>query len=178
VVLSMAAAPARAQPPSPLGGSRGEAHDPTSVDGRRPTRPQLEERDDASAFHIPYAPGGPVPEGFRISRGFDSGLFAAGVAIFGFSYAMSVVLAVSDVSLVETDREDEPTGRNRALYAPLIGPWVALGTMDRPGGEVALLIADGVVQAAGLSLVAVGLGTERLWLVRASAGAVSVTARF
>ena len=137
--------------------------------------------DDAPAgpSQIPYADGDPVPEGYRVEQDFNSGLFAAGVAIFGFSYIMSVLLAASDVSLVESSRETAVhSRRNNPLYAPLIGPPIALAMGERPGSEMALLVADGLVQATGVALLSVGLGTRQQWLVRAVPGRIAVTALF
>ena len=153
----------------------------------RPRKPRLSE-ERRPEVRIPYADGDLVPEGFVVESGFNGGLFAAGIAVYGFSYAVSVVLAATDVSLTESDEVEQPSpferadtspGRNEALFVPLIGPWIALGThTDRPGGEVALLVATGVVQGGGMALLALGLGGKKRWLVRAGATAVTVGARF
>ncbi len=126
---------------------------------------------------IPYAPGDVVPEGFVVERGFNSGVFGAGMAIFGFAYVASVVLAATEVRLTESGTEGGQNGINDNLYAPILGPWSAIAHHDRPAGEVALLVVDGVLQAGGLTLIAVGLGTEKQWLVYVGSG-VSLQTRF
>lgn len=128
-------------------------------------------------IRIPHAPGDPVPEGFRVESGFNSGVFAAGVAILGFAYVASVVLAATEVRLTESGTEGGQSSVNDNLYAPILGPWSAIARQDRPAGEVALLVVDGVLQAGGLTLLAIGLGTQKSWLVYVGHG-VSLRGNF
>ncbi len=73
--------------------------------------------------------------------------FGAGIAVVGASYLASVAYALS------SDHQNADQ-----LYIPIAGPWLALdhwGTAT--GGEKTMLIADGVVQAAGAVLLLDGL---------------------
>jgi hypothetical protein len=82
--------------------------------------------------------------------------FTAGTAVFVASYAASAIVAGT------SDHE----GANR-LYIPVAGPWMALNDWNTCNGtqllcsstntDKALLIADGVVQAAGLVVMIDGL---------------------
>ena len=82
--------------------------------------------------------------------------FTAGTAIFVASYATSAVVAGT------SDHE----GADR-LFIPVVGPWMALNDWNTCSGtqllctssdtDKALLIADGVVQAAGLVVMLDGL---------------------
>jgi hypothetical protein len=129
----------------------------------------LDEQPDADdPWNIPYAEGDPIPDGYRVTRSFNGGVFAAGLAVFAFSYGLSLVVAAS-----------ESEGRHDALYAPLIGPWVTLGTDDgRPGGEIGLFVAAGLFQASGMGLIALGLGRERLWLVKVAPQGATLSTSF
>jgi hypothetical protein len=82
--------------------------------------------------------------------------FTAGTAMFVASYAASAIVA---------GRSDHE-GADR-LYIPVAGPWMALNDWNTCNGtqllcsssntDKALLIADGVVQAAGLVVMIDGL---------------------
>lgn len=120
---------------------------------------------------IPWAEDRPVPEGFELREGRRWGLVVGGAATFGFAYLTGVVMAALDVRLTDQDVEEEiSSGRNDPLYAPLLGPFVALGTEDRSGGEAALLVAAGLVQSGGVALAMAGLLTREHWLERVRVG--------
>lgn len=127
---------------------------------------------------IPWSEERSVPEGFELREGRRWGLVVGGAATFGFAYLTGVVMAALDVRLTEQDVEEEvSSGRNDALYAPLIGPFVALGTEDRSGGEAALLVAAGVLQSGGIALAMAGLVTREHWLERVRVGVGPTGAR-
>jgi len=83
-------------------------------------------------------------------------VFASGAVAFGGSYLASVITAAST---------DHP-GANR-LYVPVVGPWLALGdwgncpvsnaACDSNTTDKVLLVADGIVQAAGVLTMIDGL---------------------
>jgi hypothetical protein len=76
-------------------------------------------------------------------------VFASGATAFGASYLASIIAAAS------TDH----VGAER-LYVPVVGPWLALGdwgncpvaspSCDSNTTDKVLLVADGIVQAAGV----------------------------
>lgn len=137
---------------------------------RLPGRGSEEDREaevERPARRIGWDPERTVPEGFRLMSGPRYGLVVGGAATFGFAYLTGVIFAAADVRLTEQDVEqEESTGRNDALYAPLIGPFVALGTAERPAGEQAILVTGGLLQAAGLTLAMFGLAGREHWLER------------
>jgi hypothetical protein len=86
----------------------------------------------------------------------NAGVFSSGAVLFGGSYLASVIVAGSS---------DHP-GAER-LYVPVLGPWLALGdwgncNVSNPGcdsntSDKVLLVADGIVQAAGILTMLDGL---------------------
>ncbi|MEQ9321543.1 MAG: hypothetical protein RIF41_20425 [Polyangiaceae bacterium] len=141
---------------------------------RLPGRGSDEDRlasEEEPVRRIPWTEDRPIPDGFELHRGRRWGLVVGGAATFGFAYLTGVVMAVLDVRLTEQDVEDEvSSGRNDPLYAPLIGPFVALGTEDRTGGESALLVVAGMIQSGGVALAMAGLLTREHWLERVRVG--------
>jgi hypothetical protein len=86
----------------------------------------------------------------------NAGVFASGAVMFGGSYLASIIAGAST---------DHP-GADR-LYVPVLGPWLALGSWgncpvgnpscDSNTTDKVLLVADGIVQAAGVLTMIDGL---------------------
>ena len=86
----------------------------------------------------------------------NAGVFSSGAVMFGGSYLASIIVAGSSVH----------PGADR-LYVPVLGPWLALGSwgncpVANPGcdtntSDKVLLVADGIVQAAGILTMIDGL---------------------
>jgi hypothetical protein len=86
----------------------------------------------------------------------NTGVFTSGAVMFGGSYLASIIVAGSS---------DHP-GAER-LYVPVLGPWLALGdwgncpvsnpSCDNNTTDKVLLVADGIVQAAGILTMIDGL---------------------
>ncbi|WP_437952750.1 hypothetical protein WME98_20075 [Sorangium sp. So ce296] len=77
----------------------------------------------------------------------NRGLIWSGVAVLGTTYGISTVVATFS---------DRPA--DRALWVPIAGPWIDLGTRGKCGGDRScnteatnkvLLVADGLGQAIG-----------------------------
>ncbi|AUX37956.1 MULTISPECIES: hypothetical protein [Sorangium] len=77
----------------------------------------------------------------------NRGLIWSGVAVLGTTYGISTVVATFS---------DKPA--DRALWVPIAGPWIDLGSRGKCGGDRAcnteatnkvLLVADGLGQAIG-----------------------------
>jgi hypothetical protein len=82
----------------------------------------------------------------RISPPPNRYLLASGMAVFGISYGTSVIVGLMS-----------GRGSDDNLYIPVVGPWIALGARDcdrdpceAKGLSGVLLVADGLVQAAGV----------------------------
>jgi hypothetical protein len=86
----------------------------------------------------------------------NAGVFSSGAVMFGGSYVASIIAGAST---------DHP-GADR-LYVPVLGPWLALGdwgncpvgnpSCDSNTTDKVLLVADGIVQAAGVLTMIDGL---------------------
>jgi hypothetical protein len=86
----------------------------------------------------------------------NAGVFSSGAVLFGGSYIASIIVAGAS---------DHP-GAER-LYVPVLGPWLALGdwgncnvtnpNCDNNTTDKVLLVADGIVQAAGILTMIDGL---------------------
>ncbi len=115
-------------------------------------------------------PLGPAPRRrpvrFHRERTFHTGLLAGGASLFAFSYVLAVIMARAEPAFLSTPEQLEAQpSRDRPLYAPFIGPAIALGHDGRPPGTQAFLAVDLLAQAVGLGLVAGGLALRRDRLV-------------
>jgi hypothetical protein len=126
----------------------------------------------------PWHPGEPAPPGYHVEDKPRAGLVTAGLIVTAIPYAFSVIAATAAQSANESGW----------LYVPFAGPWVTMGqrsyvcdfnSRQSTGqslectGEIFLvmgLIADGVIQAAGGSLLLVGLLATKPELVRDNEG--------
>ena len=113
-----------------------------------------------------HVPGEDVPVGYRVVTTYHGALLGTGSALFGFHWLLSVVLSESDFR-IDDGRLARDEGRNAPLIAPLIGPFIALGTeADRPAAEQVLLALDGVAQMGSLAMAMAGLLLPQHWLVK------------
>ena len=126
----------------------------------------------------PYREGALVPPGYRVTTGYHAPLLGTGAAVLSFHWVLSVALAQVDFSL-EGEPARRVVARNDALMAPVIGPFIALGTdSERPSGEYALLVVDGVMQVGGLLMVALGLAIKTKWLTPVGDARAPLAVRF
>ncbi|MEZ4406471.1 MAG: hypothetical protein R3A52_08355 [Polyangiales bacterium] len=103
-----------------------------------------------------------MPPGARVITTNDRGLIVAGSLTFGVPWLVSALIGSYALS-------ERPTDDERAvawMMAPVIGPLVTLATLDDVSGVAAMhLVLDAVTQAAGVTMLVVGLTAERRWLV-------------
>ncbi len=110
----------------------------------------------------PMLPGTPrrKPRGYHLERTFQPVYVASGASLFAFSYLLAVVLARagSEPAILANDEQlTRNPALNRPLYAPVVGPIIALSQSDRTGAQRAILGLDAAGQLAGLGLFAAGL---------------------
>ncbi|HYP77995.1 MAG TPA: hypothetical protein VER12_18615 [Polyangiaceae bacterium] len=133
--------------------------------------------DTAMPFYpalLPYSSGLPVPPGYRVEHRAATGIIIGGLATLGIAYSTALVLGASS-------NFGDGTGW---VAIPVIGPWAAIGARSYHCSNdplqanqcisgafsevqtIAVLSADGVIQAAGAVLFVVGLASGHDELVR------------
>src|SRR6478609_7956895 len=123
---------------------------------------------------LPYRSDLPVPPGYRVEHRAATGIIVGGLATFGIAYSTALVLGASA-------NFGDGTGW---VAVPVIGPWAAIGARSYHCSNdplqanqcisgafsevqtIAVLSADGVIQAAGAVLFVVGLASGHDELVR------------
>lgn len=117
---------------------------------------------------IEYEEGDPIPPGYQFETRADKALAIGGLTTFGTAYAISLVIGSA---VLMSDDDDEGYA---ALLVPIAGPYIAINTLDAEGAGVFWLMVNGVMQTAGVAMLAAGLAAEDVYLKRqdvAAAGA-------
>lgn len=112
---------------------------------------------------VRYHDGDPVPPGARITTTNDRGLIVAGSLTLGIPWVVSAL--IGSLALGNPPYSDSERALGW-LMAPVIGPIVTLALLDDFSGFAgSQLVLDAVTQAAGLTMLIVGLAADRKWLV-------------
>jgi len=185
--LPVAAQPPLAPPPPPPPGSAppapppyayppppyGYAYPPPPYGYARPMVPAT----------VPYE-GGPVPPGFHVEERPRRGLIIAGAVVAGVPWA---------IGLAAVSSEDFPNGSGW-LIVPGLGPWLTLAArhdttctygssstgysstcVDFEGASRFLLVMDGLIQTAGVTMLIVGLASPKKVVARDFVGSLHLT---
>lgn len=117
-----------------------------------------------------YEEGEPIPPGYHAESRVRSGLVVGGAVTFGVMYLLSVLVgaAISDTNKAIGGKE---TGD--LLYIPVAGPFLQMTKTESSSGNVTLAI-DGIAQAAGATMLIVGITSPKTVLVRNDLGEVRV----
>jgi hypothetical protein len=83
-----------------------------------------------------------------------SALVWGGASLFALSYGASAFSATTGYTA-----DDSLTSSRTAMWVPLLGPFIALGS-TRSAGDDTLLLLDGLAQIAGLTLFIYGLASS------------------
>jgi hypothetical protein len=111
-----------------------------------------------------WDPDVPPPDGYEMDSDVNIGLIGTGAGLLVMGYVTSVLVAV-----VATEVEEVSDGTKSdwsPLYAPVAGPFVAIGTLDASGSGVGFLLAGGFVQAAGALAIVMGIVDQDFKLVK------------
>ncbi len=105
---------------------------------------------------LTYEPGMVVPDHYTLHRRPLTGLAVAGGSMLGAGYLFSLPFAVTDSLLFD--------GRLWPMFIPVVGPFAAIATFQPFPEGAGVLIFDGVLQVAGLTMMIAGVAirTERL----------------
>ena len=122
-----------------------------------------------------YEDGDPVPPGYHVETKMKKGLFIAGTVTFGATYLFSALTAgLVDSGCGNSTSSSCSTGVG-ALYVPVVGPFIGIGTMHSSGSGTFVLVIDGIAQAGGVAMAIAGLALDTSELVRNDVGKVHVT---
>lgn len=147
---------------------------------------------------LEYIEGMDVPDGYMLVERTRTGLVIAGGVTFGVGYLAAVTAAVAS----SDERHEGCFGGGYArgdyeggwhdeevaycvegaenedfvpLYIPIVGPFIAMGTLEHAdGGMRAALLLDGVVQIGGAAMFIAGLAAPKTVLLRTEHASMSV----
>ncbi|HSO37747.1 MAG TPA: hypothetical protein VLT33_34710 [Labilithrix sp.] len=118
-----------------------------------------------------YEDGEPVPHGYHAETRVRTGLVVGGAVTFGVMYLFSVLAGsiVNDANKYSSDHT-----RGDFLFVPVVGPFLQMTNTSSSSGTTMLAI-DGLAQAAGATMLIVGVMSPRTVLVRNDLAEVRVT---
>jgi hypothetical protein len=123
--------------------------------------------------------GDPIPPGYHPATRARTALIGGGVAMFGSSYLISVLVAAVGEDNKGCSQWDSTyttcvrQGSNAAapLFIPVVGPFITMGNTDSATADV-FLVVDGLLQAVGLGMFIYGVSVPKVVLVRNDLGKV------
>lgn len=118
-----------------------------------------------------YNEGDPIPPGYHADTQVRKGLVIGGAITFGCMYLLSVLVgaAMNDVnSKIGTKTNGD------YLFIPVAGPFLQMTRTDTSLGNTTLVI-DGLAQAAGATMLIVGITSPKTVLIRNDLAEVRVS---
>jgi len=119
-----------------------------------------------------YEEGDPIPPGYHAETQTRKGLVIGGAVTFGVMYLITVLVAAAMDDVSNSYGSSGSSGT--LLYVPVAGPFLQMTKTETSSGNVALVI-DGVAQAAGATMLIVGLTSPKTVLVRNDLAEVRVS---
>jgi hypothetical protein len=124
-----------------------------------------------------YEEGEPIPPGYHADTRIRTGLVVGGAVTFGVMYLFSVLAGavINDVA-DQPDYYGSSTKNERGdfLFVPVLGPFLQMTKTKSSSGNT-MLVIDGVAQAAGATMLIVGITSPKTVLVRNDLAEVRVT---
>jgi hypothetical protein len=182
-------APGRYSQPAPAYPSPQYSYPPSAAY----PRPYYYAPPDTRPSVLEYDPDKPIPPGYHLESYARKGFVISGSIIFGISYGIALAVASSTTESSSYSSSSSPSYsssgddgvpfNNSLLYVPLLGPWLALGTVKENdcsssgsytycsgnSSEVTvwrtLMVIGGVTQALGVGFVVLGLAARTHQLV-------------
>lgn len=111
-----------------------------------------------------YEEGEPIPPGYHADTRVRSGLIVGGAVTFGVLYLFSALAAAAMNDSSERTYGDK-NERGDFLLVPVAGPFLQMTKTESSTGNTFLAI-DGIGQAAGATMLIVGITSPRTVLVR------------
>ncbi len=113
-----------------------------------------------------YIEGSKVPDGYTKTERVRKGLVIGGAVTWGVSW---LIAATAAASIDEEIRDD-----TAPLFVPVVGPFIAMGTLEPEGAGRAALFINGMAQVAGAAMFIGGLAATKTVLVRTGDTEVNV----
>lgn len=110
---------------------------------------------------LPYEDGESVPHGYQVKTRPVRSLVIAGAVTFGATYLVSLLTAAT--VLAANGADGKPL---TPLFAPVVGPFITIGTVHADGAGSLWLVLDGLAQTAGAVMLVYGLAAEEKYLQR------------
>ena len=110
---------------------------------------------------LPYEEGDPIPQGFSVRSRANRSLLIAGSITFGAPYLISALVAATIVSANANNG-----GQFAPMFAPVVGPFITIGTAHAEGASTFWLVFDGLAQAGGVAMFIAGMTMEEKYLHR------------
>ena len=130
------------------------------VNAPPPAAPQVVVNEPAPAAQVVVAPAATAvaPEVFFTNH---NRIIYTGIAMFGIAYGTAIITGAVVNDTCAANACDYSFGGRDWLYAPLLGPFIAMGDIQGSGGGRAivraLLFFDGAAQLTGAAMAIVGL---------------------
>jgi hypothetical protein len=105
--------------------------------------------------------GQPPPPGYIRKTRVRKGLVIAGAVTFGSTWLVSAVLAG-----IAMDDGGDDGDAFAPLFAPVVGPFIAISTLEAESLGTAILVLDGIAQAGGLAMLIAGIAAQESVYVR------------
>jgi hypothetical protein len=117
---------------------------------------------------LPYEEGQTVPNGYRLRTRPVRSLVVSGSITFGVTYLISLIVGATAVAQGGDNKSFAP------LFAPVVGPFISIGTIGSSGTGTLWLVIDGLTQTAGAAMLITGLAVDEKFLQRAPTGSAGV----
>lgn len=105
----------------------------------------------------------PIPPGYHQESHIRKGLVIGGAVLFGSTYLLS---ALSAALITDASNATGSSSSAGALFIPVVGPFVEIGQVHGDATASLFLVLDGLCQAGGVTMFAIGLASPRTELVR------------
>jgi hypothetical protein len=121
---------------------------------------------------LDFEEGSAVPDGYAKSTRARRGMIIGGAVTFGVTYLLAVAYGVMLIEGDHHDRFGQGASRDgsEALFVPVAGPFIAMGTMNPERGEALGLLAGGLAQAGGAAMLLAGAFARTTVLVKTDTG--------
>jgi hypothetical protein len=109
-----------------------------------------------------WSEGDPIPPGYHPVSRIRKGLVVGGAVLFGLTYVFTALAAAVGADTTGSGQSNPLA----ALWVPVAGPFIQVFQSGTSATGSLILILDGLSQAGGISMFAIGLAAPKTTLVR------------